>query len=150
MDPQTGALAQKEFDQAELELERGNTLSALACLERALAIWNDPLWHSRLGYCIAKERGQITRAFELCRFAIDHDPKNPIHYLYLGKIHLIAADQYEALQALRQGMTLGNMPEIEKTLASIGTRKPPVIAAFSRDNLLNKYLGIILNRLGLR
>jgi tetratricopeptide (TPR) repeat protein len=150
MDPHTGALAQKDFDQAELELERGNVLTALACLERALAIWNDPIWHSRLGYCIAKERGQISRAFDLCRLAIAHDPQNPVHYLYLGKVHLIASDQYEALQALRQGMTLGSTPEIEKTLDSIGKRKPPTISFLSRNNPLNKYLGIILSRLGLR
>jgi len=150
MDPHTGALAQKDFDQAELELERGNVLSALACLERALAIWDDPLWYSRLGYCIAKERGQVTRGFDLCRASIAHDPKNPVHYLYLGKIHLIAADQYEALQTLRLGMTLGSTPEIEKTLAAIGTRKPPVIPVLSRGNLLNKYLGKILTRMGLR
>lgn len=150
MDPHTGALAQKEFDQAQLELDRGNVLTALGCLERALAIWDDPLWHSRLAYCVAKERGHLSRAFELCRSAIEHDPRNPIHYLYLGKVHLIAGKHYEALQTLRQGMTLGNTPEIEKTLAAIGTRKPPVISFLSRDNRLNKYLGIIMTRLGLR
>jgi len=150
MDPHTGALAQKEFDQAQLELDRDNVLAALGCLERALAIWDDPLWHSRLGFCIAKERGHLSRAFELCRSAIAHDPRNPVHYLYLGKVHLIAGKQYEALLTLRQGMTLGSLPDIEKTLAAIGTRKPPVIAFLSRDNRLNKYLGIIMTRLGLR
>ena len=106
-----------------VELDRGNILAALACLERALAIWDDPLWHSRLGFCIAKERGHLTRAFELCRSSIEHDPKNPIHYLYLGKVHQIAANQYEALQALRQGMTLGGTPEIEQVLDSHGRSK---------------------------
>jgi len=51
---------------------------------------------------------------------------------------------------LRQGMALGGLPEIERMLAAIGTRRPPVISALSRDSLLNKYLGIILGRLGLR
>ena len=150
MDPQSGTIAQKEFKQARLELDRGNVLAALACLERALAIWDDPLWHSRLGFCIAKERGHLTRAFELCHSSIAHDPKNPIHYLYLGKVHQIAANQYEALQALRQGMTHGGLPEIEKLLTALGRRKTPVIPALSRGNLLNKYLGKILVRLGLR
>ena len=150
MDPHTGKIAQKEFDQAQQELERGNVLAALGCLERALAIWDDPLWYSRLGYCVAKERGHLTQAFELCRAAIAHDSKNPIHYLYLGKVHQIAANQYEALQALRQGVKLGNLPEIEKTLTALGTRKPPVISAFSRSNPLNKFLGILLARLRLR
>jgi tetratricopeptide (TPR) repeat protein len=150
MDPETAAIAQKEFDQAQLELDRYNVLSALASLERALSIWDDPLWHSRLGFCIAKERGQLTQAFELCRSAIEHDSDNPIHYLYLGKVYQIAGNTFEALQTFREGMALGGSPQIERELDAIGTRKSPVIPFLSRNNLLNKYLGIILVRLGLR
>ena len=150
MDPETGAIAQKEFDRAQQELDRNNVLAALACLERALSIWNDPLWHSRLGFCIAKQRGHLTRAFELCRTAIEHDPGNPLHFLYLGKVYLVAGNTYDALQAFRQGIMLGGGGELERILDSIGTRKPPVISFLSRNNLLNKYLGIILGRLGLR
>lgn len=150
MDPETGAIAQQEFDQAQQELDRNNVLAALASLERALSIWDDPLWHSRLGYCIAKERGQLTRSFELCRSAIEHDPDNPLHYLYLGKVYLVAGNTYEALQAFRHGMTLGDKSELEEALNSCGTRKDPVISFLSRKNLLNKYLGIIFGRLGLR
>jgi tetratricopeptide (TPR) repeat protein len=150
MDPKTGAIAQKEFDRAQQELDLNNVLAALACLERALSIWDDPLWHSRLGFCIAKERGQLTRAFELCHAAIEHDSGNPLHYLYLGKVHLVAGNTFEALQTFRQGMTRGGNPEIERELDVIGTRKAPVITFLSRDNLLNKYLGIILCRLGRR
>ena len=150
MDPETGVIAQKDFDRAQQELDRNNVLTALACLERALSIWNDPLWHSRLGFCIAKERGQLTRAFELCHTSIEHDPDNPLHYLYLGKIYLVAGNTYDALKALRQGMTQGGHPEIERVLDSIGTRKFPVLSFLSRDNPLNKYLGIIFGRLGFR
>jgi tetratricopeptide (TPR) repeat protein len=150
MAPHTETIAQKGFDQAQRELDQGNALAALACLEKALAMWDDPLWYSRLGYCVAKERGHLTQAFELCRSAIAHDSKNPIHYLYLGKVHQIAANQYEALQALRHGMTLGSLPEIDASLRALGRRKPPAIPAFSRDNPLNKYLGILLTRLRLR
>lgn len=150
MEPATGAIAQREFDRAEHELDQNNVLAALACLERALSIWDDPFWYSRLGFCIAKQRGQLTRAFELCRTAIEHDPDNPLHYLYLGKIYLVGGKTDEALQAFREGMVLGGSPEIERMLDVVGTRKPPVISFLSRDNLLNKYLGIIFGRFGLR
>ena len=150
MDPETGAIAQKEFDRAQQELDLNNVLAALACLERALGIWDDPLWHSRLGFCIAKQRGQTTRAFELCRNAIERDPGNPLHYLYLGKVYLVAGNTLEALQTFRIGMILGGSPEIELILYAIGTRKSPVISFLSRDNPLNKYLGIIFARFGLR
>jgi len=150
MDPETGAIAQREFAQAQRELDRNNILAALACLERALSIWDDPLWHSRLGFCIAKERGHQTRALELCRSAIEHEPSNPVHYLYLGKIHLLSGKTFEALQTFRHGISLGSTPELEQALESIGTRKSPVIPLLSRNNPLNKYLGIILSRLGFR
>ncbi len=150
MDPETGAIAQKEFDRAQLELDQNNVLAALACLERALSIWDDPLWHSRLGFCIAKQRGQITQALKLCHTAIEHDPENSLHYLYLGKVYLVAGNTNEALQAFRQGKILGGGTELELMLNAIGTRKPPVISFLSRNNLLNKYLGIILGRFGLR
>jgi tetratricopeptide (TPR) repeat protein len=150
MDPETGGIAQKEFDRAQRELDIGNVLAALACLERALSIWDDPLWHSRFGYCLAKQRGQVTRGLELCSSAIEHDPENPLHYLYLGKVYLVAGNTYEALQTFRQGMTFGGSPELERVLSDIGVRKSPAISFLPRNNLLNKVLGIILGRLGLR
>jgi len=150
MDPESGARAQQEFDRAEQELGRNNVLAALACLERALEIWNDPHWHSRLGFCIAKERGHLTRGLELCRGAIAHEPHNPLHYLYLGKVYRIAGNTLEALQSFRQGMTLGNCPGIEQELAAIGTRKRPPLPFLHRNNPLNKYLGKFLARLGFR
>ena len=150
MDPESEAVAEKDFQRALKELREENVLAALACLERALKIRDDPGWYSCLGFCIAKERGHVTHAFELCHKAIEHEPENPIHYLYLGKVHLVAGQKIEAIQALRQGMSNGTVPDIERLLVAIGTRKPPVISFLSRDNLVNKCLGIIMNRLGLR
>ncbi len=150
MDPQTGAIAAKDFERALKELEQGNTLAALACMENALSIWDDPRWYSRLGFCVAKERGLVTQALQLCRTALEHEVENPIHYLYLGKVHLIAGNTVEALQAFRQGMAQGGDPEIERLLNEVGTRKPPVLPFLPRENWLNKYLGILLRRLGLR
>jgi tetratricopeptide (TPR) repeat protein len=150
MEPESVAIAEKEFLRARKELDEGNVLAALACLEKAMKISDDPRWHSCLGFCIAKERGHITRGLELCRTAIEQDPENAVHYLYLGKVHLVAGNKVDALKVLRQGMQKEASPEIAAQLASIGMRKSPIISALSRDNLLNKLLGFILNRLGLR
>lgn len=150
MEAESVAIAEKEFLRARKELDEGSALAALACLERALKINDDPRWHSCLGFCIAKERGHVTRGLELCHTAIEQDPDNAVHYLYLGKIHLVAGNKVEALKVLRQGMQIDDCPEISHLLALIGTRKSPLISAFSRDNLLNKWLGFVLNRLGLR
>src|ERR1700752_2117357 len=107
MVPQSGSIAEKDFERALKELGEGNVLAALACLEKALKTWDDPRWYACLGFCIAKERGQVTQGLQLCRTAIAHEPENPFHYLYLSKVHLVAGHKDEALQTLRQGMALG-------------------------------------------
>ena len=148
MDPHTGAIAHREFEQAERELERGHILAALGCLERALAIWDDPLWHSRLGYCIAKERGQHCKGVALCLASLAAEPDRPDHFLNLGRVHLVSGDKKEALRVLREGMAKGGSPELARLLDRFGTRNRPVIPILSRRNPLNKYLGLLLSRLG--
>lgn len=150
MRAESTACAEKEFLRARRELDEGNVLAALACLERALKISDDPRWHSCFGFCIAKERGHITRGLELCRTALEREPQNSEHYLYLGKVHLLAGNKVDALTILRQGMHIDGSPEIALLLSSIGNRKQPVIASLPRDNPVNKWLGFILNRLGVR
>lgn len=39
---------------------------------------------------------------------------------------------------------------VHRELDKLGLRKPPVIPFLSRGNPINKYLGIILSRMGLR
>jgi tetratricopeptide (TPR) repeat protein len=150
MDTEMPAIAQIKYDQAQEELGKNNVLAALVCMEIATHCWNNPLWYSCLGYCIANQRGNLTRAFELCRTAIEHDRGNPLHYLYLGKVYLHAGEKDKALQAFQQGMNLGGTLELERILESFGVRKSPVIPFLSRDNLLNKFLGILLYRFNLR
>jgi len=150
MEPQPEREAQREFDRARMALAAQNTVAALAHLERALKLRDNPGWYSHLGVCIAKERGQMKRGLDLCREALERERDNPVHYLNLGKVLLIAGNRAEALQALREGMAHGGSEEILAKLDELGTRKPPVIASLSRDHFLNKYLGLLLSRLGLR
>jgi len=142
--------ADRDFERALKELGEGNVLAALACLEKALKVRDNPGWYSYLGFCIAKERGQVTRGLELCRTAISHEPDNPSHYLYLAKLHLVSGNKVAALEALRQGVSVGGSPEITNLFEVIGTRKPPVIPHLSRNNPINIWLGVVLSRLGLR
>jgi tetratricopeptide (TPR) repeat protein len=150
MEPGSNVDAEKEFQRALVELEQENVLAALACLEKGLKICDDPTWYSRLGFCMAKERGHVTRGLELCKAAIDHEPDNPDHYLYLGKLYLMAGRKEEGLETFRQGMSNGGNHQLSLALEKHGTRKPPLIPFLHRENLLNKYLGIMLGRLGLR
>lgn len=151
MEETTHDRAVRESTRALRELEEGNVLTALACLERSLAEEDNPELYACFGYCVAKERGHVTRGLELCRAAIEHEPDNPMHDYYLAKVQLLAGDKQETLATLRRAMNKGGAPEVLlRMLAELGTRKPPPIRFLKRDNPLNKYLGILLSRLGLR
>lgn len=142
--------AQQQYRRALQELEAGNVLAALARVEAALKLWDNPDWQPCLGYCIAKERGHVTKGLELCQAAIERQPDHGEHYYYLARVLLVAKRKPEALQILREGLNHGENHLIKQLLDELGTRKTPAIPWLHRDNPLNKSLGIVLSRIGLR
>lgn len=150
MEHRSAEEGEKLFKRALEALRAGQAPSALALLERALTMSDNPSWHSYLGYCIAKERGQVKRGTELCLASLEQEPQNPAHYLNLAMVHVIAKQKGDALRVLRQGMAAGGSEEIAAMLARLGVRKPPVLRFLPRDHFLNKWLGILLSRIGLR
>lgn len=150
MQDKPGAEALKLYSRALDALATGETPSALAFLERALKMEDNACWYSYLGYCIAKERGQVRRGASLCSSSLEREPDNPAHFLNLAKIHLVSGNKEAALQTLRGGMSHGGSTEIAELLEKIGTRKPPVFSFLPRTHLANKFAGLILERLRLR
>lgn len=151
LDEQAGLKkARQEYQRALNELEAGNVLGALARLELALKLQDDPEWYSFLGFCIAKERGHVSRGLELCQAAVERQSQHPDHYYFLARVLLVAGRKPEAMQTLRHGMNLGGSPQIQRLLQELGMRKPPLISWLHRDNPCNKYLGIVFSRIGLR
>jgi tetratricopeptide (TPR) repeat protein len=130
-------------------LNDNNRLAALACFDRAFARGDSPILLSYLSYCIATERGQIAEALKLCNKALAQEPDNPIHYLNFGRIHLHAGNKGEALSALRKGLSLGDDETIKSLLEKHGTRRKPVLPFLRRSNFLNRYIGLLLQRLKL-
>lgn len=142
--------ARQEFARGCAALDEGNSVAALAFLEKALALNDNPSWYSFLGYCIAKERGQFKKGTDLCQAAILHEPDNPVHYLHLGKVHLLAKQKQEALRVFREGMGVGGDEKIQQELERLGMRRPVVFPFLGRRHPLNRYLGQFLVRMGLR
>jgi predicted Zn-dependent protease len=138
------------FGRAQRAIAMDNTVAGLACLEKALTLEDNKGWYSCLGYCVAKERGQVSRGAELCLVSLEHEPNNPLHHLNLGKIHLISGSRAEALRVFREGMSRGGSTELIEILNEFGKRKPVIIPFLSRANPLNKFLGLFLRRIGLR
>ena len=141
---------EREFARGTAELSEGNALAALAHFEKAVQVDPQPRYLSYLGYCIALQRGQVQKGIGLCRQSMEEEPGIADHYLNLGRILILAGNKVEALDVLRKGIAVAPHPEIASLLETIGTRKPPVIGFLGRDNVLNKHLGILLARLGMR
>lgn len=150
MEPVPQEDAEKLTSRALCAFSAGEFSSALAQLERVLKMGENPLLHSYLGFCIAKERGQVKKGTELCLASLECEPQNPVHYLNLARVYQVAGDKRQAIGVLRKGMGMGGSEEILALLDKLGTRKPPPLSFLSRDHILNKWLGIALSRIGLR
>lgn len=150
MEEQRAESGEREYLRACKAFDSGNILAALSLLEAALRRQDNPRWHAMLGYCLARERGQVARGTELCRSALEQFPDNPENYCYYAKLLLMSGQKAEAVQALRKGLCCGESEAIKALLYELGTRKPILIRWLHRDNPLNKYLGILLARIGVR
>ena len=142
--------AEKLFTKGVEAIKNGNMVSALVYFEKATQLDNNPTNRSYLAFCIARERGQFKKAISLCEEALKEDPENPVHYLNLGRVYILTGQKTEAMRLLREGLTHEENREIVAELIGLGMRKPPFIPLLKRQNPLNKYLGIVLARLGLR
>jgi len=137
-------------EQAIREADNGNTLIALVHFEKVLKERKSPLLTTYFAYCLAKERKEYGQALALCKKAIERTLPAPVLYLNLGRIFLAAGHKRQALNAFRRGLKFGSHPLIIAEIKQLGMRKNPVIPILSRDNICNKYLGLLLDRLALR
>jgi Tfp pilus assembly protein PilF len=131
-------------------LKQGNTVDALELLEKAVSETRNPRYCSCLGICLAKGKRDFKRAVSLCKEAIRNDPKNSLHFLNLGRVHLLAGQKKDAIRIFYMGLRHQNNQEITAELKKLGTRRPPVIPFLARENPLNKFLGKLLHKWGYR
>jgi len=131
-------------------LEQGETLHALPLIEKSFEMEKSPTSRSYVGLLRAIERGQISEGLALCTQAIDEDSENPLFYFNLGRVLYKADMKKEAIDTVRKGLSRGSNEEAQAWLDDLGIRRKPVFPFLNRKNFLNKYLGIIFNKLGLR
>jgi len=131
-------------------LENDHIYLALSCFEQAASLEKTPLSCSYLAYCLAKVRSQYPDAISLCKEALAEEPGNSRHYLHLGRIYVMAGQRNKALSILRQGLKCEDNSDLLRELTLLGERKYPVFRSLDRSHPLNKFLGIALNKLGIR
>ena len=143
--------AEELYGKGQDAFKAGRTLEALAFSEKAFNLEPDnPKYQSFLGVCIAYERGVVKEAIELCQKALEVNPQKSENYLNLAKVYLRTGDKTKAVDIFRERLKVEKNAEIIAELQALGLRKKTVLSYFDRDHFLNKYLGIIFNKLGLR
>jgi predicted Zn-dependent protease len=142
--------AREMFQKALEAMKNEQEYLALSLFEKARIMSKDPLYLSSKALCVAKVRRSFKEAIYLCRDALDAEPANPVHYLHLGKILLLAGQKSKAIKAFRDGLKHGGNPEIIAELEKLGLRKTPVFKFLARKHPLNKISGLLLSRIGLR
>ena len=138
------------LNKAEHALQNDETVVALLQLETAYAIDPLPRVKSKLAYCLAKERRQYKQAKALCLEALQEEPNNPDHYCQLSRIHLLAGQKQQAIKALRRGLKFKKHQLIIDELIRLGVRKEPICSSLPRDHIINRFLGVLLTKLGSR
>lgn len=141
---------EKLFAMATEALTWGNTRNGLTLFRKLVAIERLPIYCSNLAYCLAKEKREFKQALALCNEAIKKEPKNSAHFLNLARVYLLAGQKKEAIRFLRMGLRYERNREIIAELEMLGSRRAPPIPFLKRENPTNKYLGIILEKMGMR
>ena len=141
---------QEKYDKGIEAVDNGDTAYGLVYLEGLFETRPDPILTSYYAVCLAKERRETEQALELCDEAMADDPGNSLHYLNLGRVYVAAGMKRKAIKAFRDGLLYGKNPLISRELERIGWRDLPLFPSLGREHPLNRVLGKILYRLGLK
>jgi hypothetical protein len=155
-------------EKAIAAIDRGDTLHGLITLECSPTLREIPIVNSYLAYCIAKERGQVKDAIRMCEAALADEPRNPAHYLNLGRVLLLADDKAKAISTFWKGISKDPATEIGTAvdkprnghsrqhalildeLRRLGIRKRVPFRALGREHPLNVVVGKLLASVGVR
>jgi len=142
--------ASEMFRKALEAMGNNQEFLALSLFEKAQIMAKDPLYLSSKALCVARVRRSFKEAIYLCRDALDIEPANPVHYLHLGRIMLLAGQKRKAIAAYRDGLKRGENPEIIAEMEKLGKRKAPVFKFLDRGHPLNRISGLMLSKIGMR
>jgi len=141
---------QQRRESALHEARSGSSLMALTALEELVQQSNHPRLLAWLGFCLAKEKRDFSRAQVLCSSALNTAPDDSDLYLALGRVYRLTGRRYQAMMTLRKGLKMGRNELIVAELTAMGLRKDPVFGFLDRDHRLNVLAGRIMTRFNFR
>lgn len=142
----------KLFEKGMVLLRRGYPGDAMEYFEKMLSIGHkSSACYSWLGIALARSRWDLEMAEELCRTAVKRDFYIPQFYVNLAEVYLLRGNKAKAIETLQAGLEVDSESRaIWRELEKLGSRSRPVIPFLSRNNPVNRYLGRLFSRMGIR
>lgn len=117
--------------------------------EHGLALRPVPLSYYAL--CVAAEERDYEKAISECVKAVKSEFYTPEVYVNLGRILAKSGRKAVAFRAYRKGLAIdGTHRGLIREMKAMGLRRRPLIAFLSRDNPVNRSLGMLASLLHLR
>lgn len=112
---------------------------------------DDTRYASYYGLCLALAKRDTREAVPICMDAIRRDLYRPELFLNLGRVYLLARDRRRAHEAFCMGHRLDRRdPRINRELRRMGVRRRPPVPFLERGHVVNRWLGRVMARYGLR
>lgn len=147
------------LDEVKILLQKKNNRRALDLLNAALLEYPDePFLLSYYGCLEAVINKNLAYGIDTCKRALDmlndRSPVSkeifyPTFYLNLGRAYIAAGKKKDAIEVFQKGLSYdGENKDLLWESRKLGMRKNPVIPYLKRTNPINKYIGMILHKLG--
>lgn len=121
---------------------------AMTLFEKDSTFTRVPLALSYYARCLAATGGLFERAVALCLIASEREFYNPDIYCNLGSIFLMNKQKGAAIKSFRKGLKFdSNHKGNISALVELGARRRPVFSFLSRQNVVNKFLGLLADKL---
>lgn len=104
---------------------------------------------SYYGLCLALVENRVQEGLTLCKIAVERDMLRADFYRNLGKVYLKADQKSKAIQTFKKGLQVSDKSgDLAEELKKQGVRRSPALPFLSRGHFLNRYIGMLLHRLG--
>jgi tetratricopeptide (TPR) repeat protein len=138
----------REFKTGLTLLRDNYAVKALPHMKRAVDLdKNNPYYMSYLGVVLARSEQKWGEAERLCDTAVRMKRNQAQLYLNLAEVYATAGRREEAVEALQSGLKFARR-DVRLTIAMnrLVERRPPVLTFLTRQNPLNRQLGILRHK----
>ncbi len=155
----SGLDATDYLNRAKRLLQKKYQVQALSILKEGLEVHPENAfllsYYGALAAIVSKDfRGGVRaaeRALKLLAATVPMDAEvhYPTFYLNIARAYLASGDRSKAILAIKKGLRYNSLhPDLLETMDSLGVRRKPPIPALKRTHPLNKYIGLLLHKLG--